>query len=152
MIPEAYVSIEEKLTSLFDPDTLLSAQYFDTFRRTFPLEPEKKLMLAVLEDTISCFQKYVVAQDRRGKRLFLETEAWILEEENDWVFSFLNICEVLGLSPGYIRDGLLRWKRVKRAEPSKAKIYRFHAGLLRRKRRLTVSRRTGHRFQKAVGR
>ena len=31
---------DEKITSLFQPDTLLSAQYFDTLRRKTRLEPE----------------------------------------------------------------------------------------------------------------
>ena len=28
---------------------------------------------------------------------------------SDWVFSFENICETLGLDVGYVRQGLLRW-------------------------------------------
>jgi len=47
---------DEKIASLFQPDTLLSAQYFDTLRRKTLLEPEKRLMLAILEDAINCFQ------------------------------------------------------------------------------------------------
>ena len=41
-------SVDEKITSFFHFDALLSAQYFDTLRRKTPLEPEKRLMLAVL--------------------------------------------------------------------------------------------------------
>lgn len=46
---------EERIASLFQPDTLAAAQYFDNLRRTTILEPEKRLMLAVLEDAVSCF-------------------------------------------------------------------------------------------------
>ena len=52
------LSMEERVSSLFQPDTLLPDQYLDTYRRKVHLEPEKKLMLAILEDAIACFQKW----------------------------------------------------------------------------------------------
>ena len=61
-VPEhGYINAEEKIASLFEPDTLLSAQYFDSLRRKAILEPEKRLVLAVLEDAINCFQDNVLA-------------------------------------------------------------------------------------------
>src|SRR5262245_33392358 len=76
-------------------------------------EKEEALMLAVLEDAIECFQKYVFAQNERGKRSFQEAEDWIREKNSDWLFSFHSICETLELSPDYLRQGLLRWKEAK---------------------------------------
>ncbi|MEK7210101.1 MAG: hypothetical protein AAB070_01645, partial [Candidatus Binatota bacterium] len=104
------LSVEEKVTSLFQPDTLLPAQYLETFRRKAPLEPEKRLMLSVLEDAVACFQKHLFSRDPRGRALFRNAEEWIEEEGSDWLFSFENICEVLDLDPHYVRQGLLRWK------------------------------------------
>lgn len=125
MTYETGLSMEEKVSSLFQPDTLLPAQYFDTFRRKAHLEPEKALLLAVLEDAVACFQKYVSARDGKGKAQFREAEAWILEEESDWLFSFGNICDVLGLNPHYVRQGLMRWKETKLEASPKAQIYRL---------------------------
>jgi hypothetical protein len=103
-------TMDEKLGSLFQPDTLLSAQYFDNLRRKTLLEPEKRLMLALLEDAIHCFQSNLSAQTVRKKKLFDETEDWIVEMGGDWIFSFDQVCETLGFSPEYVRQGLLRWK------------------------------------------
>ncbi|MBI2360491.1 MAG: hypothetical protein HYV04_16575 [Deltaproteobacteria bacterium] len=75
---ETGLSVEEKVTSLFQPDTLLPAQYFETFRRKAHLEPEKRLMLAVLEDAIACVQKYLTARDHKGKAIFHDAEAWVM--------------------------------------------------------------------------
>jgi hypothetical protein len=122
---ETGLSAEEKVTSLFQPDTLLPAQYFDTFRRKSQLEPEKRLMLAVLEDAIACFQKHVTARDGKGKAIFRDAETWILEEDRDWLFLFDNICEVLAMNPQYVRNGLSRWKEAKLAGLPKARIYRL---------------------------
>ena len=94
---ETGLSMEERVTSLFQPDTLLPEQYLDTFRRKLHLEPEKKLMLAVLEDAIACFQKHAFARDRKGKMLFQEAEYWIQDTNSDWLFSFANVCEILRL-------------------------------------------------------
>lgn len=112
-------TMDEKLASLFQPDTLLSSQYFDSLRRKTLLEPEKRLMLALLEDAIHCFQDNLSAQTARKKKLFDEAEDWIVEMDADWIFSFDHVCETLGFTPGYVRQGLLRWKekhRPKRLE------------------------------------
>jgi len=77
-------------------------------------------MLAVLADAVEYFQKYVLAEDEKGKKLFQEEEEWILEKNSDWLFSFENICEALRLEPNYIRQGLLSWKEAQRKFHSKA--------------------------------
>ena len=100
---------DERIGALFQPDSLLSTHYFETLRRKTILEPEKRLMLAILEDAIHCFQDNLFARNVRGRRLFEEAEEWIVEVDGDWVFSFENICEALGFNPAYVRQGLLRW-------------------------------------------
>ena len=89
--------------SLFKPDTSFDPQW----RKT----PEQNLMLAVLDDAVSCFQKYFAARDKKGTSLFHEAEEWILQQgKSNWLYSFNNICEALDLNPGCIREGLLHWK------------------------------------------
>lgn len=152
MTYETGLSLEERVASLFQPDTLLPAQYLDTFRRKAPLEPENRLMLAVLEDAIACFQKYLFSRDAKGRAMFREAEEWIMEEGSDWLFCFENICEVLGMDPRYVRQGLVRWKERKLAERPQAKIYRLTPRGEKRKGSVAVTARTGQRLLKAVGR
>ncbi|HEY7164616.1 MAG TPA: hypothetical protein VIB79_08650 [Candidatus Binatia bacterium] len=99
---------EEKIGSLFGSDPLLATQFLQTMRRKTLLEPETKLMVAILEDAIDCFQANALGRDVRSRRLFNEAAAWILAAENEWVFSFQNICEHLALDPAYVRRGLFR--------------------------------------------
>ena len=63
-------------------------------------------MLAVLENTVEYFQKYVLARNPRGKQLFREAEEWFLDKEAEALYSFESICETLGLHPDPIRKGL----------------------------------------------
>src|SRR4030095_6929672 len=87
---------------------LIEAVYKKTLR-----EGEERLMLAVLENAVEYFQKYVLARNPRGKQLFQEAEEWFLEKDDEALYSFENICETLGLHPEPIRKGLLVWKEAK---------------------------------------
>ncbi len=79
-------------------------------------------MLAVLEDAVSCFQKYSSARDKIETSRFHEAEEWILlPGTSDWLFSFDNICEALDLNPGYIREGLLHWRYHRLREQDRVK-------------------------------
>ena len=122
MINEASLSVEEKIASLFQQDTLLPAQFFDTFRRKSHLDPEKRLMLAVLEDAITCFQHNARARNNRSRRLFEQAERWFMQDflPTDVEaprLSFEYICSVLGFDPVWLREGLQRWYAAHRAEP-----------------------------------
>jgi len=138
------------VASLFQPDVLLPAQYLETFRRNANLEPERELMLAVLEDTVWCFQKYIFARDSKREGLFRDAEAWIFEGNSDWLFSFENICQLWGLHPQYVRQGLSRWKERTLAERHKAKIYRLTPKLERTKRGLEPSATAQEALQKVA--
>ena len=109
---------DEKIASLFQPDTLLSAQYFDTLRRQTLLEPEKRLMLAILDDAINCYQDNLFSQRAKNRRLFDEAEEWIVTAGGEWIFSFDHVCESLGFNPEYVRRGLLQWKEKNRQKRS----------------------------------
>jgi hypothetical protein len=73
--------------------------------------PEIGLMQAVLEDAINCFQRRSSKKAQNAQRLAREAEEWLLSNDLDWPFSFLNICSALGLDPDYIRRGLKRWRQ-----------------------------------------
>src|SRR5258705_11868678 len=142
--------VEERVASLFQPDTLIPAQYLENYRRKSHLAPETRLMLAVLEDGVACYQKYVLARDEKGRQLFREAEEWVLREDSEWLFSFDNICEAMGLNPQYLRHGMVRWKQAQLEVQPKAKVY----DLARRKARkigVVAPAPTGRRLLKASG-
>jgi hypothetical protein len=118
------LTLDERIGSLFHPDSLLPFHYFETLRRKTLLEPEKRLMLAILEDAIYCFQDNLLTQNVRNRRLFEEAEEWIVEADGDWVFSFENVCDALGLNPPYVRQGLLRWMKNKLPQHGKGIVAR----------------------------
>lgn len=103
-------SDEENILSKFHSDPVAVIEYYDTLRRSHHLQPEKRLMLALLDDAVKCFQKYLPAKSGRGKRRFTEVEQWFWDKTREDTFSFEHVCAVLGLSPSYLRRMLNQWK------------------------------------------
>ena len=146
------LSMEERVSSLLQPDTLLPEQYLDTYRRKLHLEPEKKLMLAILEDGIACFQKYVFARDGKGKALFHEAETWVEDKGGEAVFAFDSVCESLGLDPDYLRRGMRTWKAQALAQQSQAKVVPLTPRPRPVLRANPLARRPSHRLKRVVNR
>ena len=146
------LSMEERVSSLFQPDTLLPDQYLDTFRRKLQLEPEKKLMLAILEDAIACYQKYLFARDSKGKALFVDAAEWVEETGTGSVFAFDSVCETLGLNPDYLRRGLVAWKEAASAQRRQAKVYPLASRPKRQRSRVAIGGRVTRRLRRAAGR
>jgi hypothetical protein len=108
MTHEPTFIINRKLEAFFGPDSVRIGHHVDRLRIKEPLQPEKRLMLAVLDDAVACILKYARGRNGREKRLFCQTEDWLMATEEEWPFSFVNICEALGLHPGSLRSALIR--------------------------------------------
>lgn len=94
---------------MFEPDTLLPEQFFTLMGRK-PPQGEKRLLLAMLEDAVHCFQTYLTARKPHERRLFQEAEEWIDSTDAHWYFSFENISDILNIHPGRLRTALKQWK------------------------------------------
>ena len=73
---------------------------------------EKRLLLAVLEEALSCLYYHIPKGNgkRAAQRLRDEARAWIESDDTHWVFSFRNVCEALDydvdtLRPKVLADG-----------------------------------------------
>jgi hypothetical protein len=110
-IPVRNHAVEDKVFSLFQPDVLIPGQFMATTKSKTHRDPEQRLMLAVLEDAVWCFQNGLRAKDKKKQELSREAEQWMLEEDSGWLFSFNEICELLGIESNYLRKRLLKWKK-----------------------------------------
>lgn len=75
-------------------------------RRDAPLSGTKALSLALLEDGINAYLG-------KASRPRAEAEAWVRQrgEKSRWVFSFVTICEQLGLDPDAVEKVLRQMRR-----------------------------------------
>lgn len=86
-------------------DELSTQAFLDSRVPRSIVSPETALMYAVLEDAFLCLQKSgeLTPHDQHRAQ---EAEMWFLSDDSRWVFSFLPICDALGLDPGYLRKKL----------------------------------------------
>ena len=103
------------------PEAVLPQQFFSECWESAAVEGERRLLVAVLEDALQCFQKYAFAVDARSQRLFREAEEWLMQPDTGAAFTFEYICETRGLDPESVRSGLRRWceRRIAGTRPQK---------------------------------
>lgn len=101
---------EERVLEIFDPDIILPSQHFAALKRKKFPSGEHRLLVALIQDAVECFQKHLHARDSKRRQLFLDAEQWIGAEDDRGVFSFNNVCMLLGMNPEYVRQGLEHWR------------------------------------------
>ena len=108
---------------MMEPDLILPVQFLHPSIAT----PEKRLLLAVLEEAVGTYQRYAMAPDRRGRTLFTEVEAWFASADSRSLCSFVSICEAIDLDPTSVRAGLGLWREAHRGRSHAASEapYRF---------------------------
>ncbi|MFN8624383.1 MAG: hypothetical protein U0587_00100 [Candidatus Binatia bacterium] len=94
---------------------ILPEQFFGKLRAYE--SAERRLLAAILEDAIGCFQRFLFASGPQQRRLHRDAARWIMERTpavaGDDVcpyFSFDRVCDVLGLDAEGVRDRLVRWR------------------------------------------
>ena len=85
------------LSGILQPSFILPGQ---RTRHQPEMEPERKLMVAVLVDAICCYL------GERGRQPREEAEYWFAAGAGPDLFAFENLCDALGLHPQSVRRNL----------------------------------------------
>jgi hypothetical protein len=96
------------------PDPILASGGYVAAR----CQPEKRLMVAILEGAVSDLQHHATASSGRGRRIFMEVDAWFASTACDGLGDFEYICAALDFDPSFIRAGLRRWCAARRGGDS----------------------------------
>jgi len=99
---------DDFLARILEPDIFLPSQFYGAGALSRKLEGEKRLMIAVLKDAVECLDKYRGSRNSAGQSQYENAIEWVEDESNDWLFSFNNICDLLGFDPDYLREVLLK--------------------------------------------
>jgi hypothetical protein len=109
---------------MIEPDIILPSHLLHRTLAT----PEKRLLLAVLEEAVGTYQRYVVATDRRSVAILADVEAWFASDDAAWLYAFVAICDALGIDATYVRSGLAAWADTHRTpsfDDAPQPLYRF---------------------------
>jgi hypothetical protein len=117
---------DDFLARILEPDIFLPSQFYGNGGLSRQLEGEKRLMIAILKDAVECLDKYRGARSTSGRAHYQNALEWVQDTGTEWLFSFTNICDLLGFDPDYLRDVLLR-REGKSAKPVRGKILSFPA-------------------------
>ena len=99
---------DDFLARILEPDIFLPSQFYGGAGLSRKLEGEKRLMIAVLKDAVECLEKYRESRSGAGQCQYLSAIEWVEDTDTDWLFSFTNICDLLGFDPEYMREVLLK--------------------------------------------
>ena len=117
---------DDFLARILEPDTCLPSQFWGNHGLSRQLEGEKRLMIAILKDAVECLEKYRGARSSSARELYQNALEWIEDKSTGWLFSFNNICALLGFDPDYLREFLLK-REQQLARPSGGRLYSFPA-------------------------
>ena len=72
-----------------------------------PVEaPEKDLAAGVLKQAAHDLRRFRAATSGTKRELYLDAYTWITANDFSWPYSFMNVCELLGLCPDVVRTEL----------------------------------------------
>ena len=92
--------------SWFEPEQMLPAQFF---AGTAVESPERRLVLAVLEDAVNVYRRTARKTSKISRAQRREVETWFASNDRSWPFAFLNVCDVLGIEASALRSALDGW-------------------------------------------
>lgn len=98
---------DELCADLSSPDALTPAQYYPAPSAS----PYQRLLLAILEDAIRCYQRNFAVGIGPRRILFRETEEWLFDSDGTAFLSCPMICESLGINLPQLRRFLREWHR-----------------------------------------
>jgi hypothetical protein len=115
---------DDFLAKILEPDIFLPSQFYGTRGLSRQLDGEKRLMIAILKDAIECLDKYRGAPSGPGRCHYQNALEWVQDKSTEWLFSFTNICDLLGFDPDYLRQELLK-REGKHSNSFRGKVYAF---------------------------
>jgi hypothetical protein len=86
--------------------TCIAEQLVDV-ERGYAQGPERALLAALLFDGVQAYMNYACASSDAARVRYQEAFNWVSREGDEYVFSFENVCEALGIDAQYLRLGLL---------------------------------------------
>jgi hypothetical protein len=95
-------------------DVILPAQFFTALVDPRS-EPERRLMVAVLEEAISAVLSTAGANGDERRAVALEAQRWFSSDSRSWPFAFCTVCDILGLDVDRVRHVITTWRERQRS-------------------------------------
>lgn len=117
---------DDFLARILEPDIFLPSQFYGSGGLSRKLEGEKRLMIAILKDAVECLEKFRDARNANSRIQYQNAIEWVEDTGTEWLFSFTNICDLLGFDPHYMREVLLK-RENRYTKPARTRVVSFAA-------------------------
>ena len=84
--------------------TLASPDEAGALDKVNPTEPQRALAAGVLRQAANDLRRFRESEDAVGREMYSDARSWFHSSDTAWPYSFLNVCQSLGISPEDIRD------------------------------------------------
>ena len=84
--------------------------------------PEKRLAASVLASALVEVRDQAGAPRRQQE--VAETIGWIMSDDTEWPYSFLQLCQLFDLQPEWVRKVVRSWLQAARKQSRRPSIYR----------------------------
>ncbi len=68
---------------------------------------QKDLAAGVLKQAAQDLRRFNSATSAVERELYLDAYSWLISDDSSWPFSFLNVCQLLNLTPDMVRQELV---------------------------------------------
>jgi hypothetical protein len=68
---------------------------------------QKELAAGVLKEAAQDLRRFHGATSAIERELYLDAYSWLTSDDSSWPFSFLNVCQLLNLTPDIVRQELV---------------------------------------------
>ena len=107
---------------LVSGDLIARSQFYDNRKGRDDNAPLRRLMMAMLGDALDCLRNGASGSaSATARKAADEAAEWVRDASDEYLFSFNNVCETLGIHPGALRESLNNWlahgRRLNRRPP-----------------------------------
>jgi hypothetical protein len=88
-------------------EVALPEQFQQIWHQSTTVMPARALALGVLRQAMDDLRRFRDARRPSWRPLYTDAHQWVMSDDGRWPYSFLNLCDVLQLSPESVRAGLL---------------------------------------------
>ena len=83
------------------------AQFEDLTAEVRTAKPKKGLAKGVLSQAAKDLRLFQAAKDPVSQALYMDAYSWVFSDDTSWPYSFVNVCQLLGVSVEFTRNDLL---------------------------------------------
>jgi len=109
MIPIMGIGVME--SELIEEDVVSTFQFLSIYSngRKNDVSPERRLIAAVLLQTLEDITRYHNSKKSKERNRFLDAVKYVESEDKLWSYSFENLCATMNLDTDYVKSGIRRY-------------------------------------------